>query len=83
LGSVLARTGTTWLHRMLEGHVDLPQGDKKTQFFTTFYSKGIDWYAHHFRYVNGSAGLRRSVRTLPGPERQSAFGAVCLTVDSS
>jgi hypothetical protein len=53
LGSVLARTGTTWLHRMLEGHVHLPQGGKKTQFFTTFYSKGIDWYAHHFRYVNG------------------------------
>ncbi|MGA7873976.1 MAG: sulfotransferase [Candidatus Binatus sp.] len=47
------RTGTTWLHRMLEGHVDLPYGVKETQFFTTFYSKGIDWYAHHFRYATG------------------------------
>ncbi len=47
------RTGTTWLHRVLEGHVDLPYGVKETQFFTTFYDKGIDWYAHHFRYATG------------------------------
>ena len=48
------RTGTTWLHRVLEGHVDLPYGVKETQFFNTFYEKGIDWYLHHFRYANGS-----------------------------
>jgi hypothetical protein len=47
------RTGTTWLHRVLEGHVDLPYGVKETQFFTTFYDKGIDWYARHFRYATG------------------------------
>ncbi len=47
------RTGTTWLHRMLRDQVDLPHGVKETQFFTTFYSKGIDWYAHHFRYATG------------------------------
>lgn len=47
------RTGTTWLHRVLVGHVDLPYGIKETQFFTTYYSKGIDWYAHHFRYATG------------------------------
>jgi Sulfotransferase domain len=47
------RTGTTWLHRALEGHVDLPYGVKETQFFTTFYGKGIDWYARHFRYATG------------------------------
>ena len=47
------RTGTTWLHRVLEGHVDLPYGVKETQFFTTYYSKGIDWYARHFRYATG------------------------------
>jgi hypothetical protein len=47
------RTGTTWLHHMLEGHVDLPYGVKETQFFTTFFSKGIDWYAKHFRYATG------------------------------
>ena len=47
------RTGTTWLHRVLEGHVDLPYGVKETQFFVTFYDKGIDWYARHFRYATG------------------------------
>ncbi len=47
------RTGTTWLHRVLEGHVDLPYGVKETQFFTTFYDKGIEWYARHFRYATG------------------------------
>ncbi len=47
------RTGTTWLHRVLEGHVDLPCGIKETRFFSTFYGKGIDWYAHHFRYATG------------------------------
>jgi len=47
------RTGTTWLHRMLQGHVDLPYGVKETQFFTTYYSKGIEWYAYHFRYATG------------------------------
>jgi Sulfotransferase domain len=56
------RTGTTWLHRMLEGHVDLPRGGKETQFFTTFYSKGIDWYAHHFRYATGN---RKIVEICP------------------
>ena len=56
------RTGTTWLHRMLQGHVDLPYGPKETQFFTTFYSKGIDWYAHHFRYATGE---RKIVEICP------------------
>jgi sulfotransferase family protein len=45
------RTGTTWLHRVLEGHVDLPYGVKETEYFTKFYDKGIDWYARHFRYA--------------------------------
>jgi hypothetical protein len=43
------RTGTTWLHEVLKGHVNLPAGIKETDFFTTNYSKGIEWYAHHFR----------------------------------
>jgi hypothetical protein len=47
------RTGTTWLHQMLEGRVDLPYGVKETQFFSHFYDHGIEWYAHHFRYATG------------------------------
>ena len=53
IGAGPGRTGTTWLHRVLEGHVDLPYGVKETQFFNTFYDKGIDWYARHFRYATG------------------------------
>ena len=43
------RTGTTWLHEVLVGRVNLPAGIKETDFFTTNYPKGIDWYANHFR----------------------------------
>jgi Sulfotransferase domain len=53
IGAGPGRTGTTWLHRILEGNVDLPHGVKETQFFSTFYDKGIDWYARHFRYATG------------------------------
>ncbi len=53
LGVGPPRTGTTWLHTALEGHVDLPYGVKETLYFTTFYDKGFDWYARHFRYATG------------------------------
>jgi len=48
------RTATTWLYEVLKGRVDLPAGIKETDFFTTNYHKGIDWYAHHFRQASGS-----------------------------
>ena len=54
IGAGPGRTGTTWLHRVLEGHVDLPCGVKETDFFTVNYHKGIDWYAHHFRNADGT-----------------------------
>ena len=53
IGAGPSRTGTTWLHQVLEGHVDLPYGVKETRFFGIFYNKGIDWYARHFRYATG------------------------------
>ena len=56
------RTGTTWLHRVLEGQVDLPYGVKETQFFHDLYHKGIDWYAYHFRYATGA---RKVVEVCP------------------
>jgi len=62
IGAGPGRTGTTWLHRVLEGHVDLPYGVKETQFFSTYYDKGIDWYARHFRYA---AGARPIVEICP------------------
>ena len=69
------RTGTTWLHRMLEGHVDLPRGAKETQFFTTFYSKGIDWYAHHFRNATGD---RTIAEICPYFTAAKAPARICL-----
>ena len=42
------RTGTTWLHEVLEGHADLPRYNKETRFFCTNYTKGIAWYLRHF-----------------------------------
>jgi hypothetical protein len=43
------RTATTWLDRVLVGHVGLPEGTKETQFFSWNYELGLDWYAAHFR----------------------------------
>ena len=62
------RTGTTWLHRVLDGHVDLPYGVKETRFFTTFYDNGIDWYAHHFRYATGDRKIAEICPYFVKPE---------------
>ncbi|MGH7842868.1 MAG: sulfotransferase domain-containing protein [Candidatus Binataceae bacterium] len=43
-----ARTGTTWVHSVLEGYVGLPRRTKETDFFSTNYGLGLDWYRTHF-----------------------------------
>jgi hypothetical protein len=43
------RTATTWLDRVLIGHVGLPEGVKETQFFSWYYGLGLEWYQAHFR----------------------------------
>src|SRR5271154_5339240 len=43
------RTATTWLQRVLTGHLGLPKGIKETQFFIWNYHLGLDWYRWHFR----------------------------------
>ena len=48
------RTATTWLDRVLSGHVSLPEGIKETKFFTANFSMGLGWYEDHFR--NSAAG---------------------------
>jgi Sulfotransferase domain len=48
------RTGSTWLYNALRDSVDMPYGVKETQFFSTFYDRGLDWYARHFRRATGS-----------------------------
>jgi hypothetical protein len=42
------RTGTTWLHEVLESQADLPRYKKETRFFCTNYGKGTAWYVRHF-----------------------------------
>jgi sulfotransferase family protein len=49
------RTGTTWLYRMLAGHVTFPPRIKETNFFSSNFSEGLAWYQSHFR--DSSAGL--------------------------
>jgi Sulfotransferase domain len=41
------RTGTTWLHEVLMGHVGLPS-EKETRFFDVRYDRGIEWYCNLF-----------------------------------
>jgi hypothetical protein len=41
------RTGTTWLHRVLAGHVGLPS-TKETDFFSKHFERGLDWYLAYF-----------------------------------
>jgi Sulfotransferase domain len=46
----VGRSGTTWLHEILVGHVGLPYGVKETDFFLRNYDNGIDWYKSFFRH---------------------------------
>ena len=41
------RTGTTWLHQALAGHVGLPT-IKETDFFSNHFAKGLGWYLAYF-----------------------------------
>jgi len=41
------RTGTSWLHQVLTGHVGLPS-TKETDFFSKHIDKGLDWYLAYF-----------------------------------
>jgi hypothetical protein len=46
------RTGSTWLDRVLRAHpvLCLPENVKETKFFDQHFSKGLDWYAWHYRH---------------------------------
>lgn len=80
LGVGPPRTGTTWLHTALSGHVGLPQGLKETDFFVHHYNKGLEWYSGYFRncpldrligefspnYFAGMQTRERIARHIPG-----------------
>jgi hypothetical protein len=48
----VGRSGTTWLHEVLTGHVGLPHAVKETDFFLRKYGNGIDWYRSFFRHCS-------------------------------
>lgn len=51
------RTGTSWLHRVLEPHATLPSPSKETRFFDLHFQRGFDWYSWHFpRTLRGPVG---------------------------
>ena len=71
------RTGTTWLHEVLKGHVGLPEG-KSTRFFETEYHRGIEWYADFFKdyppnLLWAKYRLTPFRNPWPGAEFQSIF----------
>ena len=42
------RTGTSWLHQVLSGHVALPEPTKETRFFDEHFHRGLGWYLRHY-----------------------------------
>ena len=50
LGIGVPRSGTTWLHEILQAHPDIyvPKYRKEIHFFDENYGRGIDWYRKFF-----------------------------------
>lgn len=42
------RTGTTWIHHVLQKHATLPAPTKETRFFDCHFHRGLNWYWRHF-----------------------------------
>jgi hypothetical protein len=63
-----ARTGTTWLHGKLSGHVDLPRSVKETKFFERYHERGIEWYASLFQHCKGDRPIAEICAYLAGPQ---------------
>jgi hypothetical protein len=59
------RTGTTWLHAALTGHVGLPLRVKETRFWGRHYDKGLGWYADHFRHCDPARPVGESCPYFP------------------
>lgn len=73
------RTGTSWLHEVLQPHVRLPALSKETRFFDLHFQRGLNWYLEHFpnpgdgrpageiapTYFASPSARERIARTLP------------------
>lgn len=47
------RTGTSWLHSVLSERAWLAHPTKETRFFDKNFERGLNWYASHYRKVQG------------------------------
>jgi len=73
------RTGTSWLHEVLNEHANLPGPTKETRFFDLHFDRGVNWYLDHFpkaqdgrpfgevapTYFGSSAARERIAQTIP------------------
>jgi hypothetical protein len=72
------RTGTSWLHKILEPRATLPSPSKETRFFDLHFHRGLDWYRWHFprsqrkpigeiapTYFGSPEARERIAKTLP------------------
>jgi Sulfotransferase domain len=46
------RTGTSWLHEVLNQRANLPKPTKETRFFDLHFARGLKWYLGHFSRAN-------------------------------
>lgn len=74
------RTGSSWLHEVLETRANLPSPTKETRFFDSHFQRGLKWYRHHFpavladrptgevapTYFSSPEARERIAKTLPG-----------------
>lgn len=75
------RTGTSWLHEVLNPHALLPRHVKETRFFDLYFHRGFDWYLKYFdqsqsisrtrgeiapTYFASPQARDRIARTIPG-----------------
>lgn len=64
------RTGTTWLHQVMENHssIGLPSDIKETMFFDKYYHNGSNWLYSHYENSNGSRILGEIAPTYFGSD---------------
>ena len=73
------RTGSTWVHEVLNSHTSLPNPSKETRFFDNHFQRGLPWYVAHYKnheqdrkvgevaptYFASSAARERIAETVP------------------
>jgi hypothetical protein len=42
------RTGTSWIHQVLQPHANLPGPTKETRFFDCHFHRGVNWFVKHY-----------------------------------